>query len=384
MQKAVIKMQKILVLDFGGQYNQLIARRVREQNIYAEIKPYNKATVDHIKAEGYSGIIFTGGPNSVSDPASPHFDPAILDAGIPILGICYGCQLMAYMAGGMVEGAEGSSEYGKIEVYARNSILFNDVPSKSVCWMSHHDYIPHPPKGFSTIAVTDKCPTAAMCFDRAPSWRAVALMVVVCLVSIPAMNAIVKWNDGLHLPQFLSGVEQALRTMEDAAAAMTEKLLAVGTVPMLLFSLLVVAFMAGLSEEMLFRGSLLRIWQLGERTNVHVVIWMVAILFSAVHMQFFGFVPRMLLGAYLGYLLLWTRSLWVPIFAHTLNNGMVVVANFLAARGVIDEEAFDAFGVPAAGQFPWLALLSALLTLALLCMAPRILKPAKNHYSAEE
>ena len=234
------------------------------------------------------------------------------------------------------------------------------------------------------MSLVFKRPTAAMCFDRAPSWRAVALMVVVCLVSIPAMNAIVKWNDGLHLPQFLSGVEQALRTMEDAAAAMTEKLLAVDTVPMLLFSLLVVAFMAGLSEEMLFRGSLLRIWQLGERTNVHVVIWMVAILFSAVHMQFFGFVPRMLLGAYLGYLLLWTRSLWVPIFAHTLNNGMVVVANFLAARGVIDEEAFDAFGVPAAGQFPWLALLSALLTLALLCMAPRILKPAKNHYSDEE
>ena len=137
-------MQKILVLDFGGQYNQLIARRVREQNIYAEIKPYNKITVDQIKAEGYSGIIF-------------------LDAGIPLLGICYGCQLMAYMAGGIVEGAEDSSEYGKIEVYARENVLFTDVPSKSVCWMSHHDYIPHPPKGFTTIAITDKCPTAAMC-----------------------------------------------------------------------------------------------------------------------------------------------------------------------------------------------------------------------------
>nr|WP_316613862.1 glutamine-hydrolyzing GMP synthase [uncultured Ruminococcus sp.] len=156
-------MQKILVLDFGGQYNQLIARRVREQNIYAEIKPYNKITVDQIKAADYSGIIFTGGPNSVTDSESPHFDPAVLDIGIPILGICYGCQLMAYMAGGMVEDAEDSSEYGKIEVYARDNILFTDVPHKSICWMSHHDYIPHPPKGFSTIAITDKCPTAAMC-----------------------------------------------------------------------------------------------------------------------------------------------------------------------------------------------------------------------------
>ena len=156
-------MQKILVLDFGGQYNQLIARRVRDQHIYAEIHPYNKITVEQIKAEGYVGIIFTGGPNSVSDPSSPRFDPEILDAGIPILGICYGCQLIAHMAGGMVEGAEDSSEYGKIELFARDSVLFTDVPSKSSCWMSHHDYIPHPPKGFTTIAITENCPVAAMC-----------------------------------------------------------------------------------------------------------------------------------------------------------------------------------------------------------------------------
>lgn len=159
-------MENILVLDFGGQYNQLIARRVRDQGIYAEIKPYNKITVDEIKAQGYSGIIFTGGPNSVYDPESPHYDPAILDAGIPILGICYGCQLIAYMAGGRVESADDSSEYGKIDVYARSNVLFTDVPSKSVCWMSHHDFIPHPPKGFTTIAITDKCPVAAFCDEE--------------------------------------------------------------------------------------------------------------------------------------------------------------------------------------------------------------------------
>ena len=83
---------KILVLDFGGQYNQLIARRVREQNVYAEIKPYNKITVEEIKAAGYKGIIFTGGPNSVYDESSPHYDSAVLEIGIPILGICYGAQ----------------------------------------------------------------------------------------------------------------------------------------------------------------------------------------------------------------------------------------------------------------------------------------------------
>ncbi len=159
-------MEKILVLDFGGQYNQLIARRVRDQGIYAEIKPYNKITVDEIKAQGYSGIMFTGGPNSVYDPESPHYDPVILDAGIPILGICYGCQLIAYMAGGRVESADDSSEYGKIDVYARSNVLFTDVPSKSVCWMSHHDFIPHPPKGFTTIAITDNCPVAAFCDEE--------------------------------------------------------------------------------------------------------------------------------------------------------------------------------------------------------------------------
>ena len=158
-------MQKILVLDFGGQYNQLIARRVREQNIYAEIKPYNKITIDEIIAEGYQGVIFTGGPNSVYDLSSPHYDPKILDAGIPILGICYGCQLIAYMANGRVESADNSSEYGKIELHAGDSVLFADIPESSICWMSHHDYISEPPKGFETVAHTDKCPVAAMC-DR--------------------------------------------------------------------------------------------------------------------------------------------------------------------------------------------------------------------------
>ena len=155
-------MQKILVLDFGGQYNQLIARRVREQHIYAEIKPYNRITPAEIKEAGYSGIIFTGGPNSVYDLSSPHYDPAVLELGIPILGICYGCQLIAYMAGGKVEGAEDSSEYGKIELSVSDKALFSDVPAESVCWMSHRDYVSVLPEGFVNIAHTAACPNAAM------------------------------------------------------------------------------------------------------------------------------------------------------------------------------------------------------------------------------
>ncbi len=156
-------MEKILVLDFGGQYNQLIARRVREQHVYAEIKPYDNISVEEIKTAGYQGIIFTGGPGSVYDADSPHYDPAILNVGIPVLGICYGVQLMAYMEDGEICGAENSSEYGKTMVTASQNVLFADVPAESVCWMSHTDYVKTPPEGFKVIAHTDKCPCAAMC-----------------------------------------------------------------------------------------------------------------------------------------------------------------------------------------------------------------------------
>ena len=158
--------EKILVLDFGGQYNQLIARRVREHHVYAEIKPYNKITPQEIQAAGYQGIIFTGGPNSVYDERSPHYDPAILNLGIPILGICYGAQLMAYMAGGVVNSAASSSEYGKTEVFTDHSVLFRGFSNHSICWMSHTDYISQVPEGFRVIARTGKCPCAAMADER--------------------------------------------------------------------------------------------------------------------------------------------------------------------------------------------------------------------------
>lgn len=154
--------EKILVLDFGGQYNQLIARRVREQHVYAEIKPYNEISIEEIKRIGYKGIIFTGGPNSVYNEKSPHYDSEILNLGIPILGICYGAQLMAYMAKGKISSAEDSSEYGKTLVYTAETDLFKDMPIASICWMSHTDYIKVPPEGFRVIAHSDKCPCAAI------------------------------------------------------------------------------------------------------------------------------------------------------------------------------------------------------------------------------
>ena len=155
-------MEKILVLDFGGQYNQLIARKVRQQHIYAEIQSYSRIRPEEILKEGYKGIIFTGGPNSVYDDDSPHYTPEILKIGIPILGICYGAQLLAYMAGGKVSPAGQSAEYGKTNVIKEESNMFREIPSKSVCWMSHSDFIQTVPPGFRITAYTDSCPCAGM------------------------------------------------------------------------------------------------------------------------------------------------------------------------------------------------------------------------------
>lgn len=154
----------IIVLDFGGQYNQLIARRVRDFNVYCEILPYT-VSIEKIKELNPKGIIFTGGPNSVYDETSPHYSKEIFELGIPILGICYGCQFMAYALGGNVATASKATarEYGKTKTYYdENSVLFKNLPSVGTSWMSHSDYIDKTPNGFEITAHTDNCPVAAM------------------------------------------------------------------------------------------------------------------------------------------------------------------------------------------------------------------------------
>ena len=155
-------MEKILVLDFGGQYNLLIARRVREQRVYAEVRSYRNVTAESVAAEGYKGIILTGGPQSVYAESSPKCDKKITELGIPVLGICYGAQLLAHLYGGKVSPAAQSGEYGKVEFTHGDDALFNDVPERSVCWMSHTDSITALPEGFSVTARTANCPVAAM------------------------------------------------------------------------------------------------------------------------------------------------------------------------------------------------------------------------------
>ena len=156
-----MRRETVVVLDFGGQYNQLIARRVRECNVYCEIYSY-KTDIEKIKEINPKGIIFTGGPNSCYEPDAPSYTKEIFELGIPVLGICYGSQLMMHLLGGKVEKAP-VREYGKIEVNVDNgSKLFSDVSPKTICWMSHNDYISKAAPGFAISAWTKDCPVAAV------------------------------------------------------------------------------------------------------------------------------------------------------------------------------------------------------------------------------
>ncbi len=153
--------ETIVVVDFGGQYNQLIARRVRENNVYCEVYPYSKALAK-IKEIQPKGIIFTGGPNSAYEENAPKMDAEVFELGIPVLGLCYGMQLMAQSLGGNVAKAD-TKEFGKTQThFETDSLLFKGLPKEAITWMSHVDFVEKLPQGFEKIAYTDNCPVAAM------------------------------------------------------------------------------------------------------------------------------------------------------------------------------------------------------------------------------
>ena len=156
-----MKNETVIVLDFGGQYNQLIARRVRECNVYCEIYSYKK-NLEEIKAMNPKGIILTGGPNSCYEADSPTYTKELFELGIPVLGLCYGAQLMMHVLGGEVKRAD-VREYGKTEVLIdkASSKVFEGVSASTICWMSHFDYIAQIAPGFEITAHTADCPVAA-------------------------------------------------------------------------------------------------------------------------------------------------------------------------------------------------------------------------------
>ena len=155
-----MKRETVIVIDFGGQYNQLVARRVRECNVYCEIYSY-RTDIETIKKMNPKGIILTGGPNSCYEADSPTYTKELFELGIPVLGLCYGAQLMMHILGGKVEAAK-VREYGKTEVFVdTESPLFTDIKPSTICWMSHFDYISQPAPGFTVCAHTKDCPVAA-------------------------------------------------------------------------------------------------------------------------------------------------------------------------------------------------------------------------------
>ena len=182
----------------------------------------------------------------------------------------------------------------------------------------------------TAIFVTRK-PAELLALQRKPQLTAIAAVCLLLLVSIPAQEAVIYWNYNLSLPESMSNFETIARQLEATAFNTLKSLMANTSAAALIVNILIIGVFAGLSEELLFRGCFQRLLVTGG-VNRHVAVWLVAICFSALHFQFFGFVPRVLLGAYFGYLLLWTGSLWIPVTAHVLNNVMFVITAWHQAR----------------------------------------------------
>ena len=222
---------------------------------------------------------------------------------------------------------------------------------------------------------------AVWCWSSRPSeWlrlRAVgngwvyALIVMLMIVSQPGINMLATWNEGIRLPAFMSELEQHFQDMEASARELTEMLAAAPTIGTLLLNLIVLAAVPAIGEELTFRGVVLGLTDgdttLGPRTSptlrTHLAVWTVGIIFSLIHFQFYGFIPRMLLGVVLGYLLVWTGSLWAPMAAHFTNNALVVLLYFAEEHFSINSESLESFGTGTTSWAGWLSLLLSLLLL---------------------
>lgn len=195
-----------------------------------------------------------------------------------------------------------------------------------------------------TAMTSTRLPARMLCIERKPSMLPVGLILIVLVAAIPVMNFIIEWNNNLQLPQSMHSLETKLREMEDVANAATSILIGGGSVGTLIVGILIVGVMAGLSEELFFRGALQRI--LGcTKIGAISAVWITAIIFSFMHFQFYGFVPRVLLGVFFGYLLYWSNNLWYCVIAHASNNIMAVIVTwFNANAGDADGFNLDTIG----------------------------------------
>lgn len=176
-----------------------------------------------------------------------------------------------------------------------------------------------------------KEPIAFMYLDRKVNWRHAILVMFFMVLIIPGVNLLTALNQQLVLPKMFAGIENWMKSSEEQMARLTEQMLGVHNFTALFFNLLLIAVIPALGEEFFFRGAVLGIFR--QKMNVKVAVWITAILFSAIHMQFYGFLPRMLLGAFFGYLLFWSESLWLPIVAHFTNNAFAIIFYYLKING---------------------------------------------------
>lgn len=188
------------------------------------------------------------------------------------------------------------------------------------------------PAILAAIVVT-RLPATFLCIDKKIPLKPLILSIIVMFTAMPAMEWIVSLNAGIHFPDSMQGLEETLRTMENEAETAITALLGAPDTINIIISILIIGLLTGLSEELFFRGALQNLF-FATRMKKHLCIWITAIIFSALHFQFFGFVPRILLGAYFGYMLWWTGSLWVPILLHALNNSLVVLTTQIGEESV--------------------------------------------------
>ena len=179
-----------------------------------------------------------------------------------------------------------------------------------------------------TAMLMTRLPARFLFVEIAPRLWPLLIAIATLFASMPWMNAVIDWNDSITFPKELSELEKILRETEQSTSDVVNSMLAGASAGSMILSVCIVGLLAGLSEELFFRGALLRLFTL-TRINIHVAVWGVAVLFSLMHLQFFGFVPRMLLGAFFGYLVVWSRCLWIPIVVHIVNNSSVVVIQWL-------------------------------------------------------
>ena len=203
----------------------------------------------------------------------------------------------------------------------------------------------------------DHKPFAWLRLTKTTHWTHYLLAVGIMLCAMPGINLLADLNSRVALPESLDFIEQILKQQEEAAAALTERFLQADNIGVLLINIGLMAFLPALAEEISFRGTLQQI--ISNNSQIHIAIWVTAIVFSAIHMQFYGFIPRMLMGAMFGYIFVWTGSLWVPILMHFTNNGLAVIAYYLIGESEESKNIADTFG---AGDTWWVGVISMVIT----------------------